>query len=156
MWMRSLLLPAVIGLVVCPPSRSAGAAPFKVGTLVCAGDARIGWVVGSRQSFRCTFRARPSSNRFIYEGTIRRAGIDIGFSPVGSLSWTVLARNSQIGRGTLRGHYVGISASAAFGPGLGANLLIGGSRRTVVLQPISIERQIGINLAAGVATLTLR
>jgi hypothetical protein len=73
----------------------------------------------------------------------------------GTLSWAVLAKNSRIGPGTLRGSYVGASGNVALGPGLGANVLIGGSRRTVVLQPISIERSIGINLAAGVTNLTL-
>jgi uncharacterized protein DUF992 len=70
--------------------------------------------------------------------------------------WRVFARNSQIGRGTLRGSYVGVSGSAAVGFGLGANALIGGSRRTIVLQPLSVERQIGLNLALGVAKLILR
>jgi hypothetical protein len=29
------------------------------------------------------------------------------------------------------------------------NVLIGGSRRTIVLQPLSVERGIGVNLAVG-------
>ena len=73
----------------------------------------------------------------------------------GVLSWTVFARNSRIGPGTLRGNYVGASGNVALGPGLGANVLIGGSRRTIVLQPLSVERSIGFNLAAGVTSLTL-
>jgi hypothetical protein len=73
----------------------------------------------------------------------------------GSLSWTVLARNSRVGPGTLRGSYVGASGSVAVGPGLGANVLVGGSRRSIMLQPLSIERSIGLNLAAGVTNLTL-
>ena len=42
------------------------------------------------------------------------------------------------------------------GLGLGANVLIGGSRRTITLQPLSIEGQIGLNLALGVTSFTLR
>ena len=61
-----------------------------------------------------------------------------------------------IGRGTLRGSYVGASANVALGLGLGAKVLIGGSRRTITLQPLSVEGQIGVNLALGVARLTLR
>lgn len=156
MSMKSLVLSACAFIVFCASSPSINAAPFKVGTMICIGDTRIGLIVGSQQSLRCTFSGRNSSRRYIYEGVVRRIGLDIGFTPVGSLSWIVLARNSQIGRGTLRGNYVGASGSVAFGPGLGANVLIGGSRRTVVLQPVSIERQIGLNLAAGIATLRLR
>nr|WP_256474303.1 DUF992 domain-containing protein [Bradyrhizobium sp. 200] len=100
--------------------------------------------------------ARPHAVALvIYEGRIRRVGLDFGVTSAGTLSWAVLAKNSRIGPGTLRGSFVGASGNVALGPGLGANLLIGGSRRSVVLQPLSIERSIGINLAAGVTNLTL-
>jgi hypothetical protein len=49
-----------------------------------------------------------------------------------------------------------VSGNAAVGLGLGANVLIGGSRRSITLQPLSVEGQIGLNLALGVANLTLR
>ena len=55
----------------------------------------------------------------------------------------------------MRGSYVGASGNVALGPGFGANVLIGGSRRSVVLQPLSTERAIGVNLAATVTHLTL-
>ena len=73
-----------------------------------------------------------------------------------TLFWAVFARNSQIGQGTLRGNYVGASGNIALGVGLGAKVLIGGSRRTITLQPLSVEGQIRLNLALGVANLTLR
>jgi hypothetical protein len=41
------------------------------------------------------------------------------------------------------------------GPGFGVNVLIGGSRRSIALQPLSVERSIGLNVAAGVTNLTL-
>jgi hypothetical protein len=99
---------------------------------------------------------RDRSRQYIYDGTIRRVGIDLGLTSAGSLLWVVFARNQHVGRGTLRGHYIGASGSMAFGPGGGVNILIGGSRRTVTLQPLSVERKIGISLTAGVAALTLR
>ncbi len=55
----------------------------------------------------------------------------------------------------MRGGYIGISSNVALGPGLGANVLIGGSRRSIILQPLSLERTIGVNLAATVTRLTL-
>ena len=66
------------------------------------------------------------------------------------------SRRSNVGYGVLRGTYVGASGNASFGLGLGANVLVGGSHRTISLQPLSVEGQIGINLALGVARLTLR
>jgi hypothetical protein len=101
------------------------------------------------------FYAQRPPRQYIYEGRIRRVGLDLGVTSAGSLSWAVFAKNSRIGSGTLRGSYVGASGNVALGPGLGANVLIGGSRRTVVLQPLSVERSIGINLAIGVTNLTL-
>jgi len=128
---------------------------FRVGRLLCTSAARIGLVVGSAQSLRCVFHAINPARQYVYVGRIRRAGLDLGATSGGVLSWAVFARNSRIGPGTLRGSYVGVSGNVAVGPGLGANVLIGGSRRTIVLQPISVERAIGFNLAAGVTSLTL-
>jgi Protein of unknown function (DUF992) len=130
--------------------------PFRVGGLTCSTDPRVGLVLGSRQDMRCVFVASATGQQYVYTGTIRRLGIDIGVTRGGTLFWAVFARNSQIGRGTLRGNYVGASGNVAVGLGLGAKVLIGGSRRTITLQPLSVEGQIGLNLALGVATLTLR
>jgi len=130
--------------------------PFRVGGLTCDTDPRVGLVLGSRQDMRCVFIASATGQRYVYRGTIRRLGVDIGVTRGGTLFWAVFARNSQIGQGTLRGNYVGASGNIALGLGLGAKVLIGGSRRTITLQPLSVEGQIGLNLALGVARLTLR
>jgi hypothetical protein len=141
----------MLGCVATP----ADAQLFRAGRLLCFSSPRIGLIVGSSQSLRCEFHALRTGHRYIYAGRIRRVGLDIGATSAGVLSWLVLSKNSRIGPGTLRGTYVGAGGSVAFGPGLGANVLIGGSRRSVALQPISIERKIGVNLAAGVTSLTL-
>lgn len=142
--------------LLCAVASPAHADAFRVGRLLCFSNARVGLIVGSTQSLRCEFRKRRSSHRYIYEGRIRRIGLDLGATRGGILTWVVLAKNSRVGPGTLRGTYVGASGNISFGPGLGANVLIGGSRRTIALQPLSVERTVGINLAAGVTRLTLR
>jgi SOS-response transcriptional repressor LexA len=38
---------------------------------------------------------------------------------------------------------------------LGANVLVGGSQRSVALQPLSLQGQTGINIAAGIGELQL-
>jgi hypothetical protein len=139
--------------LICAIATPARAQTFRVGRLLCASTPRVGRVLGSAQSLRCVFHARNS--QYVYVGRIRRVGLDIGATSGGVLSWAVFARNSRIGPSTLRGSYVGASGNVALGPGLGVNALIGGSRRTIVLQPLSIERAIGFNLAAGVTRLTL-
>lgn len=140
---------------ICVVTAPACARTFRVGRLLCASTARVGQVLGSTQSLRCVFHARNSPQQYVYVGRIRRVGLDIGATSGGVLSWAVFARNSHIGPGTLRGSYVGASGNVALGPGIGVNALIGGSRRTIVLQPLSVERSIGFNLAAGVTRLTL-
>ena len=130
--------------------------PFRAGGLTCNTDPRVGLVLGSRQDMRCVFVANATGQQYVYRGTIRRIGVDIGVTRGGTLFWAVFARSSQIGRGTLRGNYVGVSGNVAVGLGLGAKVLIGGSRRTITLQPLSLEGQIGVNLALGIANLTLR
>lgn len=141
--------------VLCAAAPSAHADRFRVGMLQCDSTPRVGLVLGSAQSLRCVFRANNSSRQYVYEGRIRRVGIDLGVTSAGTFSWAVFARNSRVGPGTLRGNYVGASGNFAFGPGIGANVLVGGSRRTIALQPLSLERSIGLNLAAGVSNLTL-
>ena len=142
---------ALVCVLACP----AHAQRFRVGRLLCASSPRVGMVLGSSQSLRCVFHAISPPRQYVYVGRIRRVGLDLGVTSAGTLSWAVFARNSRIRPGTLRGSYVGASGNVAVGPGLGANVLIGGSRRTIALQPISVERSIGFNLAAGVSNLTL-
>lgn len=143
-------------LLICTDAASARGETFKVGRLSCVSGSRVGKILGSTQSLRCVFRRRNSDLRYIYDGRIRRVGLDVGVIRLGALSWTVFARNSpRLGPGRLTGRYVGAGASVALGPGFGANVLIGGSRRSIVLQPLSVERSMGINLAAGLTSLTL-
>jgi Protein of unknown function (DUF992) len=113
-------------------------------------------VLGSRQDMRCTFVETTTGRQYRYSGRIRRVGVDVGVTRGGTLSWGVFARNSQIGPRTLRGEYVGASGNVAVGLGLGAKVLVGGFRRTITLQPLSVEGQIGLNVALAVTNLTLR
>jgi hypothetical protein len=155
--MRINLLLAALGTaaLICTSALPAHAQRFRVGRLLCGSEPRVGLVLGSTQSLRCVFFTATPSRQYVYVGRIKRIGLDIGVTSAGVLSWAVFARNSRIGPGTLRGIYVGASGNVAVGPGFGANVLIGGSRRSIILQPLSVERSIGLNLAAGVTRLTL-
>ena len=133
----------------------AQAQPIRVGGLTCDAAPRVGLVVGSRQNLRCVFRSN-AGGQHRYAGTISRIGPDVGITSGGRLFWGVFAPTSHVGYGALRGTYVGVGANASFGIGLGANVLVSGSHRTISLQPLSVEGQLGINLAMGIARLTLR
>jgi hypothetical protein len=129
---------------------------FHVGRLTCRLGPSVGLIVGSRQRMRCHFvrAADPRIER--YSGTVTRFGLDLGITAGGVMTWSVLARTRRVGRGTLAGHYVGASGDASLGIGIGAKVLVGGSRRTTMLQPLSLSGRVGVNLAAGVTGLTLR
>lgn len=148
----SLFAIIVLGLVQSTPAQ---AQQSRVGTLTCRLAPSVGLIVGSRQRMDCRFTPNQGPVER-YHGSVTRFGLDIGITTGGVMSWLVIARTTRIGRGALAGNYVGASGDIAFGIGAGANVLIGGSRRTVTLQPLSVSGQVGINLAVGVAGLTLR
>jgi len=66
----------------------------------------------------------------------------------GVMVWAVYAPTNRR-RGALSGTYAGAAAEATLIAGLGANALVGGSDRTIALQPFSVQGQVGLNIAAG-------
>ena len=70
--------------------------------------------------------------------------------------WAVFAPVSGYNRGALAGTYAGVSGDIAIGLGLGANVLVGGSHRSIALQPLSVEGNVGIDVTLGVSRLRLR
>ena len=90
--------------------------------------------------------------REVYVGSITKFGLDLGATAGGEMVWAVYAPTTRK-FGALAGHYGGATAEATVGAGLGANVLVGGSNRTVALQPVSVQGQAGLNVAAGVAEL---
>ncbi len=135
------------------PARAQGTA--QVGTLTCNVASGWGFVFGSSRALRCTF-ASASGRTEYYAGTIRRFGVDIGFTRAGVLIWGVLAPTSNLAPGALAGEFAGATGSATVGVGAGANVLVGGSSRTISLQPVSFEGSTGLNVAAGIGAISLR
>ena len=134
---------------------AAAQANVQVGTLTCNVAGGWGFVFGSSKSVRCTF-ARAGGRPEHYAGTINKFGVDIGYTQGGVLVWGVFAPSGGLAPGALSGNYVGATGSATVGVGAGANVLVGGLDRSFTLQPLSLEAQSGLALAAGVASLTLR
>jgi len=142
---------------VCLPvyayAQSGGSDRVNIGTLSCHERAGWGFVFGSSHAVRCTFTSGDRIER--YDGSIGKFGIDVGYQQSGVLLWEVLAPTDHYGPDALAGHYGGVTAGAALGVGLNVNALVGGSTSTIALQPLSIEGTTGLNIAAGVADLTL-
>jgi hypothetical protein len=145
---------AVTALMVVT-STAFAQAPVAAGTLTCDVSAGFGVIIGSRRSVNCTFAPTQPGPVEYYTGTITKVGVDIGATTRGVLVWLVYAPTSRPA-GALQGTYGGATAEATFAVGLGANVLVGGSNRTVALQPVSVQGQVGLNVAAGIAELDLR
>lgn len=129
--------------------------PVRAGILQCQGGPNVGFVVGSVTTLECVFRSegrRPEP----YIATVRRLGLDLGITEQTQFAWAVNAPNGRLGRGGLAGNYGGVGLNASIGIGGGGNFLVGGPANSYALQPISLQGQTGLNVAAGVAGLELR
>ena len=133
---------------------AAGASGVNVGSLQCHVSGGMGFVFGSSKAIDCLL-ARTDGVGERYVGTINKYGIDIGFTKEAQMVWLVFAPGS-VARGALAGDYGGATASATVGLGVGANVLLGGSNKQITLQPVSVEGSAGLNVAAGLAGVTLR
>jgi hypothetical protein len=133
----------------------ASADGVKVGTLSCHEASGWGFIFGSSKSIHCTYSG--SGGHFErYDGNVSKFGVDIGYTSSAVILWTVIAPTTGLHAGALAGHYGGVTGIAAVGVGAGANVLVGGFDRSFTLQPVSIQGQTGLNVAAGIGGMTLR
>jgi hypothetical protein len=148
---------AVLGLLAIPASAADSDQPrksgIKIGILTCRVDGGVGWVIGSSKAVACVFK-NNNGRKERYAGRIGKLGVDIGVTNQSSIAWAVFAPG-KLKAGSLKGSYTGASAEATIAVGLGANVLIGGFRKSINLQPISLQAQTGLNVAGGVASLYL-
>jgi hypothetical protein len=126
-----------------------------IGLLECNVSGGVGLIVYSSKELSCTFRPNSGGKAEHYRGRIEKFGVDVGATAGGYFGWAVWSQTSGKKRGALVGNYGGLTAEATVIGGVGANALVGGNSDTVTLQPISVQAQAGLNLAAGVAALTL-
>lgn len=147
-------LPLIGLLLSTEGSAHAQGSSMRQGMLTCRTGASIGLIVGSTQRLACQFRANSGWTQN-YVGRMNRIGLDVGITAGGVMAWAVLGSSSAVRPGALTGRFVGASGDVSVGIGAGANILIGGTAQSVSLQPLSVEGQVGVNLALGVAGLTL-
>lgn len=148
---------ALIALAAVAVSPAAAQTPptTSAGVLTCKLAPSIGLLIGSRQRMACLFAPNGPFPPEAYVGVMGTLGLDIGITAGGAMAWGVLAPTAGPMRGKLAGTYVGASGAVGVGVGVGANLLFGGSNRSIALQPLSVEGSVGINLSLGVSSLTL-
>jgi hypothetical protein len=130
-------------------------ARLVAGTLTCRGNGSVGLILGSSQRMSCEFQRVRGGATVSYTARITRIGLDLGVKGRNTMVWTVLSSTDNPATGALAGRYAGVAANAAVGVGVGANALVGGSSNSIVLQPLSVQVQTGVNVAVGVKGLTL-
>ena len=157
--MRRFLIPLGAAALLLASVASTGAQQamqrVQVGVLECRGGSSVGFIVGSVTNLGCVLRVSGAPDD-PYVATIRKVGLDIGITQESALFWAVYAPVARLGAGELFGDYVGAQGSASIGVGLGGNVLVGGSAHSIALQPLSVQGQVGLNLALGVEALELR
>ena len=134
------------------PAQAAG---VQIGTLTCHVQPGIGLILGSSKGMDCDYRAAQGFGEH-YVGSVTKIGVDIGYTRGGTMVWAVFAPSSDLAPGALEGRYGGVTAGATVGVGLGANVLLGGFDKSIALQPLSVEGNTGLNLAAGIGAMNLR
>ena len=149
----------VVAFMAFAPSSASAQSTLRAGVLACSGDGGWGLIITSTKNFQCTFSSDNGVVRETYYGVIDKFGLDLGITGKTSLTWLVFGPAEVIGpnyaAGSLDGRYGGVGADAAIGLGLGANALVGGRPGSFTLQPVSVQVQTGLSVAAGVQTLTL-
>lgn len=153
--MRFLTLTLATLAMLAPIAGADAAPPVRAGILQCQGGQNVGFVVGSVANLECVFRSegrRPEP----YIARVQRIGLDLGVTEQTQLQWAVNAPTTRLGRGELAGSYGGVGANASIGIGGGGNFLVGGPANAYALQPISLQGQTGLNVAAGIAGLELQ
>lgn len=144
------------GLLVLFASSAGAQHATRVGTLTCDVSTGLGLFVFEKQRLTCTFEEAGTGRTDGYHGSIDQFGVALGEVKQGYLVWAVLAATAGVPDGALAGTYAGVGANASLGAGAGVNILVGGTGRAFSLQPLSVEGQIGLNIAGGVTTVTLR
>jgi hypothetical protein len=134
----------------------ADAGGFRLGVLDCSIDGGHGYLIASHKGVTCAFRPSHGGPVERYTGVISKLGVDLGRTHQGELVWAVLAASRHRDPGFLQGKYYGASAEATVVTGGGVNLLVGGFHGAITLQPLSVQAQTGLNIAAAVTAMELQ
>jgi hypothetical protein len=125
-----------------------------VGSLSCnvAGD--NGVVFGTTRHLDCLF-ARTDGIAESYHGSIKRFGANDGYTRDSHVVWLVFA-SGPIAPGALVGDYGNSAAQVEKSNAPDTRVLIGDHDKQISLEPVRVKGASGLNVASGVAEVTLR
>jgi len=126
----------------------------EAGLLTCRAAQGFGYILGSSRVLQCTYLSSSGASES-YSGSLSKVGIDVGYLGSSTLMWAVFAPADVSGLGALAGNYAGATAGATVGVGGAINVMTGGFRNSIALQPISVESNTGLYVGAGIAAMRL-
>jgi hypothetical protein len=150
----ALVCAVLVGSSILPTPIAWSGAGINVGSLNCTVEGGAGLILGSSKAMECVFHPVGGGAEGHYVGSVKKLGIDIGVTGEAYVGWLVFAPGA-VEPDALEGTYVGASAQATAGLGLGANVLVGGMEKSIALQPVSLQGQTGLNVAAGIGWMNL-
>jgi hypothetical protein len=125
-----------------------------IGALTCNVSGSTGYVLGSTKKLDCVFLNRNGSTA-LYDGEIRKVGIDIGYTRAVHSIWRVYSLGSDKGADALGGNYIGEQSTVAMSSHAGGNWLYGGRDREIGMIASGVVKDAGYNFATGVAEMSL-
>lgn len=146
---------AAMTLAALAPMTASAAGGVEAGLLTCNQVDQSNFVLFSNAKFDCSYKS-VGGVEDSFTATINNFGVDLSTSNEETLAWFVFAPTSEINAGSLEGRYIGASADASVGVGIGAKILIGGLDKSFALQPASLSGATGIGAAVGVQTMRLK
>lgn len=128
---------------------------YYLGSLNCNVSGSVGLIFGSSKDLTCVFVTTTGQSE-TYTGSIKRFGVDIGFTKARHVLWNVYSLGTDRVPGALAGQFVGGQESLTVGGSAGTTGLFGGRNNEIILQSLSLSsRDTGLNFADGVAEMSL-
>jgi Protein of unknown function (DUF992) len=131
-----------------------GKSSFAIGSLTCSVASDTGFVFGSTRHLDCLF-ARTDGVAEPYRGAIKRFGADSGFTTKSHVVWLVFA-SGTVEPGALAGDYGNSAPQAEKSAASDTHVLVDGGNKHISLEPVRVKGAAGLNIAAGVAEVTLQ
>jgi hypothetical protein len=151
--------PAIAALAAAVVSAATPALPqtgVDIGVLTCKLQDVHNDIVYTSESFGCAFKPHSGAEHS-YTGEIKALGLDLSVTKDMTLVWGVFAPTTDADSlEALKGRYVGASADVSAGAGAGANVLVGGGKESITVQPISASGIVGAGASVDIEEFELR
>jgi hypothetical protein len=156
-FIRKIRLAAIfaVGVIAIGAGAVPASAGVKVGVLQCQVGVGVGLIIMEKEKLLCTFHSNTGATE-PYHGHISKFGLEVGITGGSIIVWAVAAATDDYQPGSLAGKYGGVSSAITAGLGVGANALVGGSKKSFALQPLSVQGQVGADIGLGISAMDLK